>query len=153
MSQPASDATDSITQHITVVRRYFEEVLKPGSDPRLVEELFAPEIVMHRPGMDLVGIAAVQAFVAAVTAVAHFETTIHDAFGVGDRVVCRLSHIVEYTGDEITRVGVVPAAGKTVTWDAIAIFRFEGDTIAEEWVARDEVAMLLQLGAIAPPSA
>ena len=114
---------------------------------------FAPEIVMHRPGIDLVGIAVIQAFIAAVTAVAHFETTIHDAFGVGDRVVFRLSHIVEYTGDEITRVGVVPAAGKTVTWDAIAIFRFEGDTIAEEWVARDEVAMLLQLGAIAPPSA
>jgi hypothetical protein len=28
-----------------------------------------------------------------------------------------------------------------------------GSKIAEEWVARDEVAMLLQLGAIAPLSA
>jgi hypothetical protein len=55
--------------------------------------------------------------------------------------------------DEAAYRSVSQAAGKTVTWDAIAIFPFEEDTIAEEWVARDEVAMLLQLGAIVPLSA
>jgi predicted ester cyclase len=152
MREQASDATADVTLHLALVRRYFSEVLKPGSDPRLVNELFAPGIVMHRPGIDLEGIAEVKAFVAAVTDVARLETTIHDAFGADDRVVFRLSHVIEYTGDGPTRVGVVPAAGKAVTWDAIAIFRFAGGKIVEEWVARDEVAMLLQLGAIRPPA-
>jgi SnoaL-like polyketide cyclase len=85
--------------------------------------------------------------------VARLETTIHDAFGAADRVVGRLSHVAEYTGDEPIAVGMAPVAGKTVTWDAIAIVRFEGSNIAEEWVACAEVAMLLQPGAISPPSA
>lgn len=135
-----------------MVRQHFGEVLKPGSEPSLVDQLFAPGAVMHRPGVDLDGIAAVRAFVTAVTNEACLKSTIHDIFGAGERVVARISHVVEYTGDEPTRVGVVPAAGKTVAWDAIANFRFAGGKVVEEWVARDEVAMLLQLGAIAPPA-
>jgi hypothetical protein len=93
-------------------------------------------------GVDLYGVAAVQAFVTAVTAEARFENTIHDAFGAGARVNFRFSHIVTYTEDDPMRVGVVDAAGKIVTWEAIAIFRFQASKIVEEWVARDEGPML-----------
>jgi hypothetical protein len=33
-----------------------------------------------------------------------------------------------------------------VSWNAIAIFRFEDHRIVEEWVTRDELAMVLQFG-------
>jgi hypothetical protein len=37
-----------------------------------------------------------------------------------------------------------------VTWNAIAIFRFDSHQIVEEWVTRDEVAMMLQFGLLNP---
>ena len=36
--------------------------------------------------------------------------------------------------------------GKTIQWDAMAIFRFDNGKIAEEWVSRDELGMLMQVG-------
>jgi hypothetical protein len=42
MREQASDAIADVTLHLAMVRRYFGEVLKPGSDPRLVDEPFAP---------------------------------------------------------------------------------------------------------------
>ena len=41
------------------------------------------------------------------------------------------------------------SGGKTVTWPAIAIFRFHDSKIAEEWVSRDELGMLIELGVLA----
>jgi predicted ester cyclase len=43
-----------------------------------------------------------------------------------------------------SRLGNYEVTGKTVTWNAIAIFRFEEQKIIEEWVTRDELAMILQ---------
>ena len=40
---------------------------------------------------------------------------------------------------------------KTVTWNAIAIFRFENHKIIEEWVTRGELGMILQFGLFEPP--
>jgi hypothetical protein len=39
-----------------------------------------------------------------------------------------------------------------VTWEAIAIFRFQNGKIAEQWVSRDELGMLLSFGALTPSS-
>ena len=39
---------------------------------------------------------------------------------------------------------------KRVSWNAIAIFRFEQQKIIEEWVTRDELAMILQFGLLEP---
>jgi SnoaL-like polyketide cyclase len=45
-----------------------------------------------------------------------------------------------------SRFGNYNVTGKTVTWDAMAIFRFEDQKIIEEWVTRDELGMVLQSG-------
>ena len=45
-----------------------------------------------------------------------------------------------------SRLGDYDVTGKMVTWNAIAIFRFEDQRIIEEWVTRDELAMILQFG-------
>jgi hypothetical protein len=42
--------------------------------------------------------------------------------------------------------------GKAVTWDAMVIFRLQNGKIAEQWVSRDELGMLLGFGVLKPSS-
>jgi predicted ester cyclase len=128
------------------VRSYFHKVLDPGN-VELVEALFHTRCVMHRPGGTVVGLDAVRGVVAhRKETFSQFETEIHDMFGYGDRVVARLTHRGVGCGLWRLRPGSFDISGKTVTWNAIAIFRFEEDRIIEEWVTRDELGVILQLG-------
>ena len=132
--------------HNEVVRSYFHEVLDQGN-VELIEELFHPQCVMHRPGGTVVGLDAVRDVVAhRKETFSQFGTEIHDMFGSGDRVVARLTHRGVGCGIWRLRAGSFDINGKTVTWNAMAIFRFEDDRIIEEWVTRDELGVILQLG-------
>ena len=77
-------------------------------------------------------------------------TTIHDLLAEEDRVACRLSHRAVHRGEWSSRLGRHAVGGKTVRWSAMAMFRFREGKIAEEWVNRDELGMLLDLGVVAP---
>jgi predicted ester cyclase len=135
-----------------LVRRYFHEVLDQGK-VEIVEEIFHPQCVMHRPGGTAVGLDSVRGVAKRrKETYAQFETQILDLFGSGDRLVVRLSHCGVGGGPWRSRLGVYDVTGKTVTWDAIAIFRFEAEKIIEEWVTRDELAIILQLGLFKEPS-
>ena len=79
-----------------------------------------------------------------------FNTSIHDLIAEDDRVACRLSHRAVNRGEWISRLGRHNVAEKPVSWLAIAIFRFHDGKIAEEWVSRDELGMLIQLGIVEP---
>ncbi len=79
------------------------------------------------------------------------ETTIHDVMTSGDYVSVRLSHKLTYSTDQAimqSRLGQFDVRGKTVKWDAMAMFRFENGKIAEEWVSPDELGQLLQIGTL-----
>jgi predicted ester cyclase len=129
-----------------VVRSYFHQVLDQGH-VELIEDLFHPQCVMHRPGGTVVGLDAVRGVVEHRNETfSQFETEIHDIFGSGDRLVARLTHRGVGGGIWRSRLGSYDISGKTVTWNAIAIFRFEEDRIIEEWVTRDELGVVLQLG-------
>ncbi len=129
-----------------IVRRYFHEVLDQGK-VELVDELFHPHCVMHRPGGTVVGINSVRGVAERrKETFSQFETQIHDSFGSGDRLVVRLTHHALGGGVWRSRLGNYDVTGKTVNWNAIAIFRFEDHRIIEEWVTRDELAMVLQFG-------
>ena len=130
------------------VRSYFHQVLDQGK-VELIEGLFHPQCVMHRPGGTVVGLDAVRGVVEhRKETFSQFETEIHDIFGSGDRWVARLTHRGVGGGIWRSRLGSYDISGKTVTWNAIAIFRFEQDRIIEEWVTRDELGVILQLGLI-----
>jgi predicted ester cyclase len=60
--------------------------------------------------------------------------------------VVRLSHRGLGGGTWRSRIGNYDVTGKTVSWNAMAIFRFENQRIIEEWVNRDELGMILQFG-------
>jgi predicted ester cyclase len=132
------------------VRRYFHEILDQGR-VELIEEIFHPHCVMHRPGGTVVGIDNVRGVAARrKETFSQFETQIQDIFGSRDRWVTRLTHRGVGGGIWRSRLGNYDVTGKTVTWDAIAIFRFERQKIIEEWVSRDELAMILQFGILEP---
>jgi predicted ester cyclase len=134
------------------VRRYFHEVLDQGK-VEVIEDLFHPQCVMHRPGGTVAGIDAVRGVADhRKETFSQFETEIHDVFGSGDRLVVRLTHHGVGGGTWRSRLGNYDVTGKTVTWNAIAIFRFDNHKIIEEWVTRDELAMALQFGLVKPAS-
>jgi predicted ester cyclase len=145
--------TNELSTETELVRRYFHEVLDQGK-VELIEDLFHPRCVMHRPGGTVVGIDSVRGVAERTKETfSQFETQIHDVFGSGDRLVARLSHRGVGGGMWRSRLGNHDVTGKTVSWDAIAIFRFENHKIMEEWVARDELGMILQFGLIQPAHA
>jgi predicted ester cyclase len=136
-----------------LVRRYFHEVLDQGN-VELIPELFHDRCIMHRPGGTVVGLEAVRGVAERrKETFSFFETTIHDAFGAGDKLVMRLTHRGVGGGVWRSRLGNYDVTGKSVTWNAIAIFRFEQKKIAEEWVTRDELGMVLQFGLLQPAAA
>jgi predicted ester cyclase len=138
--------TNELSAEEELVRRYFHEVLDQGK-VQLIEDLFHPQCVMHRPGGTVVGIDSVRGVAERTKQTfARFETQVHDVFGSGDRLVIRLSHCGLGGGMWRSRIGNFDVTGKTVTWNAMAIFRFENRRIIEEWVNRDELAMILQFG-------
>ena len=145
--------TNELSAEAELVRRYFHEVLDQGK-VELIEDLFHPQCVMHRPGGTIVGIDSVRGVAERrKETFSQFETQIHDIFGSGDRLVVRLSHHGVGGGMWPSRLGNYDVSGKMVSWDAIAIFRFDNHRIIEEWVTRDELGMILQFGLIQPAHA
>jgi predicted ester cyclase len=143
----------SVEQNKAVVRRFFGEVLD-GGNAELMLEIFAPDCVIHfnhlpEPYVGNANYAA--ALAPGFKRRSHFVTTIQHLIGEGDLVAARIRHEVTYTADVPTRVGTLPAVGKSVTWTANVFFRLVDGRIAEEWIERDETGMIEQLGGLHGP--
>jgi predicted ester cyclase len=141
-----------IDKNKAIARRYFSDMVDKRSD-KLLEELWTEDCIVHRPEVSgpIRGREAFrEAWNRVLAPYSDFETKIHDIVADNDLVVCRLSHRVVHRSDWTSRIGThaVPA-GKVVTWDAMAMFRIRDGKIAEEWVCRDELGMLMQLGVVA----
>jgi predicted ester cyclase len=136
-----------------LVLSYFHDVLD-GAKEELIDSMFLSDCAIHRPEGELKGIAALhRMLVARRTNFTTMNSQIHDIFEVGDRVVVRLTHKGAGKGSYRFRIGTRDITDKTVTWDAIVIFRLQNGKIAEEWVSRDELGMLLSAGILAPEPA
>ena len=141
----------SIESNKAIVGRYFEEVLDQHNLD-ILDEMVIMDCVIHRPEVSepIQGLEAFrQALERILQVYSEFKTTIHDVIAEEDRVACRLSHRAVNRSQWTSRLGTHAVAGKTVTWPAIAIFRFHDSKIAEEWVSRDELGMLIELGVLA----
>ena len=131
-----------------IVRCYFEEALDKR-DLGVLDGIVATDCIIHRPEVSE-PIRGLEDFKCALERIlnvySEFTTTIHDLIAEEDRVACRLSHRAVNRGEWTSRLGRHAVAGKTVTWQAIAIFRIRDRKITEEWVCRDELGMLIELG-------
>jgi predicted ester cyclase len=126
-----------------IVRSYFREAID-GGRAELIRELFTSGCVIHRPELEIRGVAPFTKYIGSLLGrFSSFKTTIHDVFSGQDRVAVRLQHDAVSTSGFHSRIGTFDVAGRAVSWNAMAIFRFEGTSIAEEWVNRDELGMLL----------
>jgi predicted ester cyclase len=144
----------SIASNKTIVRRYFEEVLDQRNLD-LLDEIVATDCLIHRPEVQepIRGRIAFRLALGRILQVySEFHTTIHDLFAEDDRVTIRLSHEAVNRGEWTSRLGSHDVAGKPVRWSAITVFRFREGKIVEEWVCRDELGMLIELGVVAPSS-
>jgi predicted ester cyclase len=142
----------STASHKAIVRRYFEEALDQ-MNVAILDDIVTTDCIIHRPEVpeSIRGLAAFKQFFERIPQVySELTTTIHDMLAEEDRVACRLSHRAVHRGEWISRLGRHAVGGKTVQWSAIAIFRLREGKIAEEWVNRDELGMLLDLGVVTP---
>jgi predicted SnoaL-like aldol condensation-catalyzing enzyme len=134
----------------TIVERYFREAL----DQRrfdLLPDLLARDVVLHRPGFDVTGLdAAVQRLRAVFQDYSAFSTELSGLIAEGEMVAVRVTHRARARPHTFhSRAGDVKLpAEQDLHWTAIVQFRLKDGKIAEEWVMRDELGMLLQLGKI-----
>ena len=131
-----------------VVKRYFREVLD-GKRIELMPELIRDDAVLHRPGFDVVGLDAAMARLSATLAdFTAFSSDVEGLVAEGDMVCVRINHRTRVRPHVFkSRAGAVEVrAEQALEWTAIVQFRLVDGKIAEEWVNRDELGMLLQLG-------
>jgi predicted ester cyclase len=92
---------------------------------------------------------------------------IDELIAEGDRVACRMTVsgvfggtsarpaglpvTPDWLGVESTGLAPADAIGRSYSVSHAHMFRIRDGLIAEHWAARDDLALLLQLGAIAPP--
>ena len=104
-----------------------------AGDLSAVDRYYAPDYVDHNPspGRALAegreGIR--RAFDIFLRAFPDTKHELHDLFAAGDRVVARISAV----GTHQAEIMGVPATGRTVKLEAIAIYRIEEGKIAERW--------------------
>jgi len=128
------------------VSRRFTELFSTD-DVSLADDVFAPHVVFHGavPDGDLRGIDAVKAFVAAYRAAfPDAVSTVEHQVADGDTVATRWRARGTHWGS----LGELPATGRAVDFAGITIERFAAGRIVEVWVARDELGLMRQLGAI-----
>jgi steroid delta-isomerase-like uncharacterized protein len=131
--------------------RRFTEYFSTG-DERLADEILSPQVVFHgaRGDGDLHGLDELKAFVAAYrSAFPDARSMVEAQFEEGDTVVTRWRAVGTHTGE----LGPLPASGQSFEMDGITIERIAGGKIAEVWVARDELGLMGQLGALPVPAA
>lgn len=133
-----------------VVERYFSEVLDQKRID-LMPELMARDVVLHRPGLDVIGIdAAMQRLRAVLQDYTAFSSELSGVIAESDMVAVRIRHRVRVRPHIFrSRIGEVRVPDeRDLEWSAIVQFRLLDGKIAEEWVMRDELAMLAQMGKI-----
>jgi steroid delta-isomerase-like uncharacterized protein len=129
--------------------RRFHDATNTG-DPelisRMIDDLVEPDALIRTPlPIGATGAQAVKEVFARLHRVfPDLHVTVEDLIAEGDKVVSRNSvtgtHQGEYMGH--------PPTGKSVAYNEIFIFRFEGGRIAETWGVVDVFSQMKQLGVI-----
>jgi steroid delta-isomerase-like uncharacterized protein len=131
-----------------LARRWLEEVWNQD-DLSLIDELIAPNYVLHdpsRPGLrGRTGIRESVAMFRTASPDLHF--TIEDQIAEGDKVVTRYTIQGTHQGPLLG----IAATGKQATLTGIDIYRIAESKIEEAWSNWDTLGMLQQLGAIPMP--
>jgi predicted SnoaL-like aldol condensation-catalyzing enzyme len=149
-AQPSDSNAAREAHNTSVVKEYFRDVLDGKRYDRMTD-LFTPDVAMHRPEGTLTYLGVILAALQKALSAHTIETTIHETVASGDFVTVRLTHKLTFSREQAvlqSRVGTFDVKGKTIEWDAMAMFRFRDGRIAEEWVSPDELGQLTQIGTV-----
>jgi steroid delta-isomerase-like uncharacterized protein len=133
----------------SLMRRFVDEFQSHG-DEAVADELLAGTFRNHTapPGMspDKQGVKVY--FAAFRRAVPDLHAQVHDMLTDGDKVVTRKTlhgtHIGEFMG--------LPPTGNAISVDVIDIVRVRDGKFVEHWNVLDTLALMRQMGAVAPPA-
>jgi steroid delta-isomerase-like uncharacterized protein len=136
------------TRNKALFRRFHDAISTGNAEliSNAIDELVEPDVLIHqRLPVKSTGAQALQeVFGMLHRAFPDLRVTVEDLIEEGDKVVGRNSvagtHLGEYMG--------LPPTGKSVVYDEIFVFRFEGGRIAETWGVVDVLAQMRQLGAL-----
>ena len=130
-----------------LAQRWLEEVWNKG-DLNLIDELIAPEYVLHdpmRPGLK--GRAGIKESIRMFRqAFPDLTFTVEDQIAETDKVVTRYT----VQGTHLGPLMGIPATGKQGMITGIDIYRISNGQIAEAWSNWDTLGLLQRIGVIPP---
>ena len=126
-------------------RRLPEELLTQG-DLAVADEVLAPDCLHHAPAPLAPGIEGLKHWARALRrAFPDLLALVEDEIAEGDTVVQRLTLSGTHRGSFLG----IPATGRRVAWQLVAIQRLDRDgKVAEQWATWDRLGLLRQLGAL-----
>jgi steroid delta-isomerase-like uncharacterized protein len=141
-------SSDQVTINKATFRRFHEAVNSGDAQliAKTIDEVVEPDVRIGTPlPIEATGAQALkEVWATLLRAYPDLHVALEDLIAEADRVVCRnvvtATHQGEYLG--------LPPTGRSVTYNEIFIFRFEGGLIAETWGVVDLLAQLRQLGAM-----
>ncbi len=117
-------------------------------NPAVIDEVFAPDVVIHGMALPAPGAEGLKQLMAAFYhAFPDVHMTDEDIIVEGDRVATRWT----FRGTQRGEMFGIPATGRRITVTGIAIDRVVGCRVAERWLEFDQLGMLQQLGVLPPP--
>ena len=142
----------SAEENKATLRRVPEEVFNQG-DLSVVDELFAPDYVLHDPGVPGGELRGPEAFKEQWvsmfrSAFPDLQLTIEDQVAEGDKVASRYTSRGTHQGE---LMGNAPS-GNRMAVPGILIDRFSSEgKIEEQWIDYDTLGFMQQIGAIPRP--
>jgi steroid delta-isomerase-like uncharacterized protein len=119
-------------------------------DYATLEKIIAPDLTRHCQATPEVNIRSRDDFIAFLrsweTGVPDAQIEINQMLAEGDRVAVHAT----FSGTQSGPMGDIPATGRSISSDYVAILRIADNQIAEIWVEWDNLAILTQLGLFPP---
>jgi predicted ester cyclase len=128
--------------HDATIHRFYEQCLNQHHSD-ILPELYTPGAILHTPNGDRMGLAAIQETVDGVHRMfPDHQFKVEDVIVSGHKAAARWSMTATHTAP----IGGVAPTGRSITQNAIVLYRFEGDRIAEQWMQLDQAGVLRQIG-------
>jgi len=142
----------SLEENKALVRRAYLDGLN-HNHLSVLDDVFAPDYVVHYPGLDpVVGLEPAKALIAEfMAAFPDIVFTIEDQIAEGNKVATRWSahghHLGPFSGFP-AKTNTVPPTGRHVTFSATDIYRIVDGKIAEEWNTLEQLDVMQQVGLV-----
>lgn len=151
-----SEHTELLERNKAVVRRAYLDGMNKR-DLTVIDETFAPDYVVHYPGMEPIQgrEEAKEAIGAFLDAFPDIVFTIEDQIAEGNKVVTRWTAVGTHNSDfkGFPKKGsIIPASGRKVDFRATDIYLIVDGLIQEEWNTLENMELMHQLGVVSPPS-